>query len=171
MARKTNGPERRGPFSMLYLPWIQKCAELHLSNTQILVLLLLLSRLEFDDHGNAYAWYPREEMARELGKSDSTIKQATHVLLKKEVLKTKKKAFKGRCPEYYIFPGIPWPTVKGSKPHTPKKEKGVSKPVLQGSKPHTPLIKEGVRTAPEGARHVPQASGYGIDYSSIDGGL
>lgn len=102
---------RCGPLFRGYDPWADEWARAGLSGMQILVMLKLCERLEFDEEG-ATAWYPAEEMARELGKSVRTINDAVSKLKRKGVLKLKNKPHRGACAVYYVMPSTPWPAQK-----------------------------------------------------------
>ena len=100
---------RRGPFSRLYGPWLDRLAGAGAGPLQTLVLLCLCERLEFDRHGNASAWYPRAEMAERLGMPESAVSKAVSGLIEKRLLSVKQAGHKGRATVYNVFPGTPWP--------------------------------------------------------------
>lgn len=104
---------RTGPFSRLYGQWVDALAESGAGRLQILVILCLCERLEFDSHGNATAWYPRAELAERLEVSESTLHRAVSGLIGKKLLSVKRAGHKGRATVYNVFPGIPWPTQRG----------------------------------------------------------
>lgn len=103
---------RRGPFSRLYGPWVDRLAEAGAGRLQTLVLLCLCERLEFDRHGNASAWYPRAEMAERLGTTESALHNAVSGLIEKRLVSVKNAGHKGRVTVYNVFPGIPWPSQR-----------------------------------------------------------
>ena len=100
---------RRGPFSRLYGQWIDRLAGAGAGRTQTLVLLCLCERLEFDDHGNASAWYPRAELAERLGVTEKAASTAVSGLIDKGLLSVRAAGHNGRATVYNVFPGIPWP--------------------------------------------------------------
>lgn len=100
---------RRGPFSRLYGQWLDRLAGAGAGRTQTLVLLCLCERLEFDEHGNASAWFPRAELAERLGVTEKSVSNAASGLTGKGLLSVKKAGHNGRATVYNVFPGIPWP--------------------------------------------------------------
>lgn len=103
---------RRGPFSRLYGPWVDRLAGAGAGPLQTLVLLCLCERLEFDRHGNASAWYPRAEMAERLGVPERSVGNAVAGLIEKRLLSVKRAGHKGRATVYNVFPGTPWPSQR-----------------------------------------------------------
>lgn len=73
------------------------------------VLLKFLERLSFDEHGNAFAWYPARELAEELGLTERQIAKAVETLRNHKALAVKSAGHRGRATTYYVMPGIPWP--------------------------------------------------------------
>ena len=135
---------RKGPYGRIYDSWINEWSRTGLSATQMSIMCKLCERLEFDVEGNATAWYPREEMARELGKTERAIKQAVHSLLKAGVLKVRKRGYRNVCTEYEVMPHMPWPKKNGVSSAYPKQKNGVSSAPQKGYPPDTPLrIKSG----------------------------
>ena len=125
-------PERRyGPFSRLYGKWVDQLAKTGAGRLQIIVLLCLCERLEFDRHGNASAWYPRAEMAERLGVPERSVSKAVSGLIGKRLLSVKEPGHNGRATVYNVMPGIPWPnrypcreSVGTSLRNTPKTYRG-----------------------------------------------
>ena len=141
--RRGNREARTGPYGTVYDPWANEWARARLSTTQLLVMIKLCERLEFDADGTAKAWYPRAEMARELERSEETVKQAVRGLIREGFLKVRTRGYRGRSTVYEIMPGVRWPQIGGASKY-PNREKGVSTPYAKGVHPDTPLIsKEG----------------------------
>ncbi|OUO46005.1 hypothetical protein B5F79_08645 [Olsenella sp. An285] len=103
---------RRGPFSRLYGPWLDRLAGTGAGRAQTLVLLCLCERLEFDKHGNATAWYPRAELAERLEVTEDSVSKAVSGLIEKRLISVKRTGHKGRTTVYNVFPGIPWPSQR-----------------------------------------------------------
>ena len=95
---------RKGPYGRIYDSWINEWSRTGLSATQMSIMCKLCERLEFDVEGNATAWYPREEMARELGKTERAIKQAVHSLLKAARYPPKNKERRTGSPRFASAP-------------------------------------------------------------------
>lgn len=103
---------RRGPFSRLYGPWLDRLAGAGAGRTQTIVLLCLCERLEFDSHGNASAWFPRAELAARLGIDEEAVSKAVSGLIKKRLISVKRSGHRGRATVYNMFPGTPWPSQR-----------------------------------------------------------
>lgn len=99
---------KRGPFSMVYGPWLNEWSRANLGRTQLLVMLKLCERLEFDDYGHAYAWYPRGELASELGLTENAVRVTCQRLKELGMLKVQNPGHKGRATVYMVMPSIPW---------------------------------------------------------------
>lgn len=135
---------RSGPYGRIYDPWIDEWSRAKLSATQMSIMCKLCERLEFDVEGNATAWYPRDEMARELGKTETAIRQAVGGLIKAGMLQVLKRGCRKHCTVYRVMPHMPWPKKKGVSSAYPKRGKGVSSEPQKGYPPDTPLrIKDG----------------------------
>lgn len=108
MASGRGGREtRQGPYSRIYAPWVQSLP--YMGSRAWLVFLKLCERLEFDEHGNASAWYGRQEMAESLGLSERQVSEAVRQLTEKGALSVKTAGHKGRATVYNVMPGHPWP--------------------------------------------------------------
>lgn len=147
---KARGNARKGPYSRVYGPWREEWARAGLSGTQYAVMLAMCQWLEFDARGRAYAFRPRRELARELGKSEGALKQATQRLVRAGLLEPKSTAHRGSAATYWVMPSMPWPLqkgsavdtpLKGSAVDTPKDEKGVSGATPKGYAVDTPITK------------------------------
>lgn len=110
MAVNSARARRRGPYGMLYGPWLEQIAERGATKREILVLLALCFHLEFDAKGNARAWNPEGEMASRLGMSLDSIKKAKSGLKSKGLISVRSKSHPGLCTVYNIMPGNPWPS-------------------------------------------------------------
>lgn len=132
---------RRGPFSMVYGRWLDEWARAGLGRTQLLVMLKLCERLEFDDHGHAYAWYPRGELAEELGLTETAVKRAVRRLIDMRLLKVQQPGHKSKATVYLVMPSIPWRNKKrGTADGTPNYSKGYRDDAQRGTADGTPLI-------------------------------
>lgn len=129
---------------MVYGPWVDEWARAGLSGTQMTVMLKLCSRLEFDEHGNAHAWYPLEEMAEETGKKPRTLSKAVSSLKEHGFLKQKSKAYNNHVAEYYVMPGRTWPAGKVRTGVAPKEPEGMKKQALKVRTGVAPLISKGL---------------------------
>ena len=160
---KMNSSDNKGsnkkaePFARMFKPWWSEMVSNKCSATEFGVMLSLCSRLELDEKGRAYAWYPRNEMAEELQRSETTIKQAVRTLSKRGYLKVKTRGFKSHCTEYWVFPTMPVQTTKvqrGTPLDTPKNSKGYLTVSQRGTPLDTPLLnKDGL--SPSNSRAKP----------------
>lgn len=140
------------------LSWVRPLHESGVFGTGQCVMLLLMSNLDFDGHGNATAWCPRSEMAETIGVSENAIREALKGLKSAGAIKVRTPGHKGVATVYYVLPGHPWPTSpfeKGGSGKTPqaskggsrKAQRGVSEDLVGGSPETLPslLTSEGVR--------------------------
>lgn len=131
---------RRGPFSMVYGRWLDEWARAGLGRTQLLVMLKLCERLEFGKHGHVYAWYPRDELAEELGLTETAIKRAVRRLIDMKMLKVQHPGHKSKATVYMVMPSIPWRDKKrGTADGTPNDSKGYRDDAQRGTADGTPL--------------------------------
>lgn len=105
-------PRRAGPLSMQYDAWINAWAEGGCGRAELLLLLKLCERLEFDGRGRATSWYPRGEMAAELGMAEDALKRAAGRLKKRGFLDERQRAHNGRCEVYAVMPQCKWPAME-----------------------------------------------------------
>lgn len=145
---------RRGPFSRLYGPWVDRLAGAGAGRTQTLVILCLCERLEFDRHGNASAWYPRAEMAERLGVTSDAVHNAVSGLIEKRLLSVKRAGHKGRATVYNVFPGTPWPAQRGHAQHHQTPQRCCSDGFVGGTHSNTPKTYRGDGLTPASPKTV-----------------
>lgn len=140
---------KRGPFSMVYGPWLDEWSRANLGRTQLLVMLKLCERLEFDGHGHAYAWYPRGELASELGLTENAVRHVIKRLVASGCLKVQNPGHKGKATVYMVMPSIPWrDRQRGAVEDPPNPSKGGHNDVCRGAVDGPPLRhKDGGGTA------------------------
>ncbi len=80
-----------------------------MGHNELRILLTLLERLDFDEHGNATAWQPRAVMAESLGLSERQVSDAVRRLREKGVISVKRPGCNGHATVYNVMPGKPWP--------------------------------------------------------------
>lgn len=141
---------RQGPYSRKHHSWIVELCHAHCGRIELLVMDALCERLEFDRWGNASAWYPRAEMAQELGLTENQIRDAVTGLKKKGLVKVKSQGHNGHATVYSIMPSHPWKSVKGTRPpkptehsDNPPRPEGLGEQDLKGSVPPNPLRHKG----------------------------
>ena len=129
----------RGPFSRIHDSWIDAWARAGLGRTQLLVMLKLCERIEFDKNGNATSWYPRDEMAREIGVTETAVKRAIQRLGELEFLVVRKSGRRGSSTLYVVMPHSRWPMSRGTVGGTPNSKKGYRDDAHRGTADGTPL--------------------------------
>lgn len=118
------GDKVRGPFARVHDSWVDEWARAGLGRTQLLVMLKLCERIEFDKSGNATSWYPRDEMARETGLSEDAVRTAIKRLKSMGYLVTRKPGRRGASTLYVIMPHMRWPLSRGVVDDHPNIRKG-----------------------------------------------
>lgn len=118
------GDKVRGPFARVHDSWVDEWARAGLGRTQLLVMLKLCERIEFDKNGNATSWYPRDEMAREIGLSEDAVRTAIKRLKSMGYLVTRKPGRRGAATLYVIMPHMRWPLSRGVVDDHPNTRKG-----------------------------------------------
>lgn len=101
-----------GPFARMHDSWICEWAHAGLGRTQLLVMLKLCERLEFDEHGHVTAWYPRDELARDLELTEEAVRGAVQRLKRLGFLKVKEAGQRGTATLYTVMPHTKWPPQK-----------------------------------------------------------
>ena len=87
-------------------------------------MLKLCENIEFDKHGNAVTWYPRDVMAENLGLTDSAVKLAITRLKKLGFLAVRKPGSRGHVTTYVVMPHMRWPVKRGIAGDTQSEKKG-----------------------------------------------
>lgn len=114
-------------------------------------MLKLCERIEFDKNGNATSWYPRDEMAREIGVTEMAVKRAIQRLGELEFLVVRKSGRRGSSTLYVVMPHSRWPMSRGTADGTPNSKKGYRDDAHRGTADGTPLRnKEGGSPADAG---------------------
>lgn len=145
------GDKVRGPFARVHDSWIDEWARAGLGRTQLLVMLKLCERIEFDKNGNATSWYPRDEIAREIGVTETAVKRAIQRLGELEFLVVRKSGRRGSSTLYVVMPHSRWPMSRGTADGTPNSRKGYRDDAHRGTADGTPLRnKEGGSPADAG---------------------
>lgn len=145
------GDKVRGPFARVHDSWVDEWARAGLGRTQLLVMLKLCERIEFDKNGNATSWYPRDEMAREIGVTETAVKRAIQRLGELEFLVVRKPGRRGSSTLYVVMPHSRWPISRGTSDGTPNSKKGYRDDAHRGTVGGTPLRnKEGGSPADAG---------------------
>lgn len=129
----------RGPFARVHDSWVDEWARAGLGRTQLLVMLKLCERIEFDKNGNATSWYPRDEMAREIGVTETAVKRAIQRLGELEFLVVRKSGRRGSSTLYVVMPHSRWPMSRGTADGTPNSKKGYRDDAHRGTADGTPL--------------------------------
>ena len=129
------GDKVRGPFARVHDSWIDEWARAGLGRTQLLVMLKLCERIEFDKNGNATSWYPRDEMAREIGVTETAVKRAIQRLGELEFLVVRKSGRRGSSTLYVVMPHSRWPMSRGTADGTPLRNKEGGSPADAGTPP------------------------------------
>lgn len=145
---------RRGPFSRLYGPWVDRLAGAGAGRLQTIVILCLCERLEFDRHGNASAWYPRAEMAERLGVTGDAVHNAVSGLIEKRLLSVRRAGHKGRATVYNVFPGTPWPMQRGHTQQHQTPQRCCSEGFIGGTLSNTPKTYKGAELPPRPLKTV-----------------
>lgn len=104
-----------GPYARVYDAWLQEWVAAGIGSTQVFVMLKLCERLEFDRHGIAYSWYPRAEMAEELGLTDNALRHAVKRLVERGFLAVSESGHSGSATVYKVMPHVRWPRMKNQK--------------------------------------------------------
>lgn len=102
-------------------------------------MLKLCERIEFDKNGNATSWYPRDEMAREIGVTETAVKRAIQRLGELEFLVVRKSGRRGSSTLYVVMPHSRWPISRGTADGTPNGKKGYRDDAHRGTADGTPL--------------------------------
>ena len=111
---------RSGPLSIVYVPWVTKMREMGVIGTSACVMLMLMSRMSFDGDGNAVSWYPRSEMAEEIGVSENAVREAIKGLKRSGALRVRERGRNGLATVYDVMPGSPWPELSRGVSEEPK---------------------------------------------------
>lgn len=113
-----------GPFAREHDEWINEWARAGIGRTQLLVMLKLCERLEFDDYGHVTSWYPRGELARDLGMTEGAVREAVQKLKRHGFLKVKEAGSRGSATLYTVMPHTKWPRQRGVSEDHPNEKKG-----------------------------------------------
>ena len=133
------GDKVRGPFARVHDSWIDEWARAGLGRTQLLVMLKLCERIVFDKNGNATSWYPRDEMAQEIGVTETAVKRAIQRLGELEFLVVRNPGRRGSSTLYVVMPHSRWPMSRGTADGTPNSKKGYRDDAHRGTAHGTPL--------------------------------
>lgn len=102
-------PPKGTGYCKVWEPWAVALCEASpkLNGTQWALMVRLCRYLDYDKDGNAYAYFPAETLAQELGCQVSTVYKASAQLRKKGLLTIREKPHHGRCVVYNVMPGLP----------------------------------------------------------------
>lgn len=116
--------------------------------------------MQFGADGVPRAWYPRREMARELGLSEYTVRNAIQDLRKLGFLEVEQAGRKGAATTYKVMPDSPILQSKGTAVANPKGPKGYLSEVPKGTPRKVPPKNKEIGRGHEAA---PPKRGQGCD--------
>lgn len=160
-----------GPYARMHDGWINEWARAGIGRTQLLVMLKLCERLEFDDYGHVTSWYPRAELARDLCMTERAVKEAILGLKDLGFLKVKNAGRRGSATLYTVMPHTRWPRKRGLPQETPNTEKGSLNDAYRGLSQETPIrINSGGEAADAAPRpeESPHRSFYAALMAQVD---